>query len=92
MAFTPVDRVRLETSLADLRNGPRVIQLGILDRRVTLGLAPEPGPEEAEFTFRDGSAVPGINAYWVRVVQMDMEMAWTSPIFVDYAPDPRARS
>ena len=32
---------------------------------------------------------PGLNPYWVRVVQEDQEMAWSSPIFVDYvAPAP----
>jgi len=88
MSFAPADRVWLEVTLTGLKSGPRVVELGILDRKLTVGLAPEPGPEEVHFSFRDPSPAPGINPYWVRVVQSDMEMAWTSPVFVDYAPPP----
>ena len=88
MSFAPADRVRIETALGDLAKGPRAIDLGILGRKVTVGLAPESGPEQVEFSFRDPSPLPGINPYWVKVVQSDMEMAWTSPVFVDYAPPP----
>lgn len=90
IAFAPVDRLRLDVTLGDLAEGPRVVDLGDLDRRLTVGLAPEGGPEQVEFVFRDPSAAPGVNAYWVRVIQSDLEMAWTSPVFVDHAPDPRA--
>jgi len=88
MSFAPADRLRIELTAADLAAGPRVVPLGILDRKLTVGLAPEPGPEAVEFTFRHPSPAPGINPYWVRVIQSDMEMAWTSPVFVDYAPPP----
>ena len=60
--------------------------LGVLNRKVTVSLAPDDdGPEVAEFSFTDSSPQPGTNPYWVRVVQTDMEMAWSSPVFVDYA-------
>ncbi|MBI3457967.1 MAG: DUF3604 domain-containing protein [Candidatus Rokubacteria bacterium] len=90
MSFAPVDRVSCAMRVADLAEGPRVIDLGLLDRRVSIGLAPAAGPEQVEFTLRDPSIVPGVNPYWVRVVQSNMEMAWTSPVFVDYAPEPRS--
>ena len=61
-----------------------MVDLGELDRKVTVELAPEPGPERVEFTVTDESPEPGINPYWVRVTQSDMEKAWTSPVFVDY--------
>ena len=64
-------------------------RLGTLDRRLTLSLAAAPGGDRwAAFTFADPSPRPGTNAYWVRVVQADMEMAWTSPVFVDYVAPP----
>ena len=88
MSFAPADRVRLEVTHADLLDRPRAIDLGILDRKVSVELAPELGPERVEFTFRDPSPAPGIHPYWLKVVQADMEMAWTSPVFVDYAPCP----
>jgi len=65
------------------------MELGILNRRIVVALASEPGPDRVEFTFRDPSPLPGINSYWLKVVQADMEMAWTSPVFVDYAPEIR---
>jgi hypothetical protein len=88
MSFAPADRVRIETALGDLAKGPRIVDLGILGRKITVGLAPESGPEQVECSFQDPSPLPGINPYWVKVVQSDMEMAWTSPVFVDYAPPP----
>ena len=84
MSFAPADRVRIRTTLGALAEGKRQIDLGMLDRKFTLEMAPEPGPDRAEFEFTDESPQPGINPYWVRVTQSDMEMAWTSPVFVDY--------
>ena len=84
ITFAAADRVLIPTTLGGLADGPRVIELGELDRAVTVELAPEPGPDRVEFQFTDESPEPGINPYWVRVTQSDMEMAWTSPVFVDY--------
>lgn len=82
----PAERVHLSVRLRDLQDGPRRVDLGVLNRAVTMDLAPEPGPEAVNFTFKDVQPDPGVNAYWVRVQQQDMELAWTSPIFVDFAP------
>jgi len=84
MSFADAGGVSLAASLAELASGPKGLALGGLDRSVTLSLASEPGPETAEFTFTDADPRPGVNAYWVKVVQSDMEMAWTSPVFVDF--------
>ena len=84
MSFAPADRVHIRSTLGALADGPRTIDLGLLDRRFTLEMAPEPGPDLVEFDYTDESPRPGINPYWVRVTQADMEMAWTSPVFVDY--------
>ncbi len=84
ITFAAADRVRLPTTLGALAEGPRVIDLGDLDRALTVELAPEPGPERVEFEVTDASPKPGINPYWVRVTQSDLEKAWTSPVFVDY--------
>ncbi len=82
--FAAADRLRIPTTLGALTDGPRIVELGELDRRVTVELAPEPGPDRVEFKVTDDSPRPGINPYWVRVTQSDMEKAWTSPVFVDY--------
>ena len=84
ITFAPADRVRIPTTLGALTDGPKRVDLGQLDRAVTVELAPEPGPERVEFSVVDDSPRPGINPYWVRVTQSDMEKAWTSPVFVDF--------
>ena len=86
MSFSPAEGVSLSVGLAELAKGPASVDLGILNRSVAVSLAPDGGPETTEFTFTDDDIQPGVNPYWVRVVQQDQEMAWTSPVFVDYAP------
>ncbi len=46
-----------------------------------------PSRSEAAFVFRDAGAEPGESYYYVRVQQEDGQMAWASPIWVDYQPD-----
>ena len=85
MSYAPAEKVAVNINLTELKKGPVTMEIGGLNRRVTVSLAPtlqEAG--EVKFSFADPSPNPGINPYWVRVVQMDMEMAWSSPIYVDY--------
>ena len=84
ITFATADRVRIPTTLGSLADGPRRVDLGQLDRAVAVEMAPEPGPERVEFSVVDDLPRPGINPYWVRVTQSDMEKAWTSPVFVDF--------
>lgn len=41
-----------------------------------------PMQKEVEFTFRDTAPVKGESFYYVRVIQADDQMAWSSPIWV----------
>ena len=85
MSYAPAEKVAVNINLTELKKGPVTMEIGGLNRRVTIALAPtlqEAG--EVKFSFADPSPNPGINPYWVRVVQTDMEMAWSSPIYVDY--------
>lgn len=85
MSYAPAEKVAFNVNLAELKAGPMTMEIGGLNRRVTISLAPTPQEAgEVEFSFADASPHPGINPYWVRVVQTDMEMAWSSPIYVDY--------
>jgi hypothetical protein len=36
---------------------------------------------DAAFTFHDPEPPPGPHAYWVKIVQIDGHMAWSSPMF-----------
>jgi hypothetical protein len=90
MAYAPAERTAFDVRLSDLGRGPQTVDLGILDRSITVECAPSPdGPRAAEFTFVDPSPRPGVNPYWLRVIQTDLEMAWTSPLFVDFVAPSR---
>lgn len=84
LAYAPAESVAVHTPLERLKAGPQEYELGALDRKVTVSFAPQDAPESAVFAFTDPNPQPGVNPYWVRVTQCDMEMAWTSPVFVDY--------
>jgi len=43
-----------------------------------------PTPREVGFTFTDTGPLPGVQPYYVRVMQQDTEMAWSSPVYVRY--------
>ena len=84
LAYAPAESVAVRIPLERLEAGLQEFELGALDRKVTVSFAPRDAPESAVFAFTDPNPQPGVNPYWVRVTQCDMEMAWTSPVFVDY--------
>jgi len=45
-----------------------------------------PGRQEVEFSYKDMQIEPGTSYYYVRVVQEDGQVAWSSPIWVNYKP------
>lgn len=45
---------------------------------------PGGGKREMDFTFRDEKPVPGRSYYYVRVMQVDEEIAWSSPVWLGY--------
>ena len=46
----------------------------------------EPRAKTAQFTYEDQKPQPGLNYYYVRVVQKDGNAAWSSPIWVNLFP------
>ena len=93
MSFAPSENVTMSVRLSDLlSNGPRELDIGVLDRKLELSLASEPGPSAAQLNFIDKCPQPGVNPYWIRVVQADLETGWTSPVFVDYCPPVRTEN
>ena len=90
ISFAPAEAATCHVSLRELQSGPWEMHLGVLERTLTVSLAPKATSTIAGFRFTDDSPHPGINPYWVRVTQSDMEMAWSSPVFVDYAPPGRS--
>ncbi len=85
LAHAPAESLAFSIPVQDLTDGPRTFAMGPFDRKVTVSLAPRADASEtASFTFTDPEPQPGVNPYWVRVIQADMEMAWSSPVFVDF--------
>ncbi len=86
MSYYPAERLAIRFNIEELSKGTKEINIGPLKRKLTISMAPEAGTSEiAEFNFEDKSPKPGINPYWMRVKQTNMEMAWTSPVFFDYS-------
>lgn len=74
---------RVEVRFGDITEQPLVFPAGGIRQQVSFQrVSPTPGPREVRFTFRDADWVPGWNTYFVRVLQEDGAMAWSSPIFV----------
>ncbi len=85
---SPVTKFSLD--LSRIRATEQRIDAGGVDLFVSLSTVPrKPNPSEIEATHKDtppqGVCVP----YYVRVMQSDGEMAWSSPIFVTYVPEHR---
>lgn len=50
----------------------------------TFAYTAQPGVSEVTFTYTDSDVEPGMHYYYVRVIQEDDNMAWGSPIWVEY--------
>ena len=84
MALAEADSIRVSATVGQLANHAATVDLGHLNRSVKLKMAPEPATDHTEFSVIDQAVQPGVNPYWIKVVQQDMEMAWISPVFADY--------
>jgi len=77
--------ISFDFRLADLSSGPLRVEAGGVGQRVTVSwVSRSPCPTAVCFTYRDQAASPGTHAYWLRVIQRDGGMAWSSPIYVRY--------
>ena len=72
----------LSFTLAQARAGITE-HVGDYDKRVEVSTAPrEDGYLHAEVAWQEGEALPGTHPYWVRVIQVDQHVAWSSPVYV----------
>jgi len=79
------DKVYLRFRNSELSLDPKIVDIGPVGRRISIRrLEGGEGIREASFKFVDHCFKSGVNAYWVRVVQSDGEMAWSSPIYVTF--------
>ena len=74
---------QFEFAVDEVRSQALTVDAGGVSKRVNVGPAPkEDGPRRVEFSFGDEAPLSGEQAYWVRVVQVDQEQAWSSPVYV----------
>ena len=65
--------------------GTSAIQTVEIIRKGKFVFQRSPNAPEVEFDFVDAAPEPGENWYYVRVIQADRDMAWSSPIWIRYA-------
>ncbi len=71
--------------LGNITEEPMIVHAGGINQKVKVSVvSAKKGPRDVEFKYRDDGVKEGVNPYWVRVVQWDGTMAWSSPIFVKY--------
>ncbi|MHC4917942.1 MAG: DUF3604 domain-containing protein [Planctomycetota bacterium] len=77
------DRKSVRIPVAKLGDRPKVWKAGGLDARVEAYLAPPAGaPRNLEFELPLGKPGRGEDPIYVKVVQRDGHLAWTSPIYL----------
>lgn len=63
----------------------RVAQIDII-KNAKLLYSTSPGKREVEMMYQDQDLTPGTSYYYVRVIQDDHQIAWSSPIWVNCQP------
>lgn len=58
---------------------------GGVNLEIRAGHPPIETGSRVELQFIDGNIEKGMNAYWVKAVQVDGHMLWTSPMYITYA-------
>ena len=84
ITYRPTENITCTFTLGELIDGPLTLDIGDVGRRITIGFDTRSETRDVEFSYTDLDPKPGANAYWLRVLQADGEMAWTSPIFLDH--------
>ena len=72
----------VKASLLELGAEPVMFDVGGVNLQVRMSLcSPDNRPDSISVTVRDGESRSERCAYWVKVVQVDGHMAWSSPIY-----------
>ena len=74
----------MQVQAVDLERGGVTLEMGTLDRQLELSWLPHCKRLSGSLEWRDEQPLSGGQPYWLRVVQANQEMAWSSPVFVEY--------
>ncbi len=66
-----------------IRGTRKIAQVGVCKNN-TYVYSAQPDKQDVTFTYMDSDAQPGVNYYYIRVIQEDGQIAWSSPICVEH--------
>ncbi|RMF83782.1 MAG: hypothetical protein D6736_20730, partial [Nitrospinota bacterium] len=70
-------------ALRDIQDEPRVYEAGGIRQQVVVQrVSGAAGPRNVEFSYTDTAMPAGCQAYYVRVLQQNGAMAWSSPLYI----------
>ncbi len=73
--------------LRNVQEEPVVFAVGGIRQRIVVQrLSGEKGPRTVEFSYTDTAMPEGWNAYYVRVLQQNGALAWSSPLYITKTP------
>ena len=67
-----------------LKKGRVIKQAGGVNLQVEVSLSREETSRNVEISFEDKDIIKGNNPYWIKVIQKDGHMAWSSPMYIEY--------
>ena len=79
---TTSEPFRISIPVGDLSAEDWIHQVGPLDREVVIRRVADSYERDASFTWTEKEVPLGTTSYWIRVLQKDGAIAWSSPIFV----------
>jgi hypothetical protein len=69
----------------DITYEPLLVDAGEVNQRVKVSaITSRELPKNLEFNYIDENPKHGVNPYWIRVVQSNGAMAWSSPVYIDF--------
>jgi hypothetical protein len=74
-----------DVALDELGGEQMVIDAGGVGRFVKVGPAlRDDAPQAFQGSWIDESPISGVTPYWLRAIQVDQAVAWSSPVYVQH--------
>ncbi len=74
--------ISFTTRISEIKRGRVVKNAGGINQKVEILFSRKGIHKKAELSFEDKNIKDGLNAYWVKVIQKDGHMAWSSPMYI----------
>jgi hypothetical protein len=67
-----------------VRGTDQIVRLELIRNNAIIYTAPAPNKKNVDLEYVDMAPVQGTNWYYVRVTQIDKNLAWSSPVWITY--------